>query len=106
MGRTLDALERAFAQQLARYGFHELVRQESGGFGNGLIVYQSDTVRLRLLSDRDRPAVEFSRIEEPDNWYDLERFVQGLPDVPTPDDLALAFMNGYIQIKEKGRTGL
>ena len=101
MGRTLDALERAFVPLLASYGFHEIARQESSGFGNGLILYQSGAVRLRLLSDRDHPSVEFSRIAEPDNWYDMERFVQGLPAVPTPDDLALAFTNGYTQIKEE-----
>jgi hypothetical protein len=91
--KTMEDFERALAPAVSRLGLQEVERDDPDMFDNGLVVYQKDWIRVRLIVDRGFRSVELSSVHTPDVWVDLQPMINRAwnrdgEHVPMPDEFA------------------
>ena len=91
--KTMEDFERALAPTVSRLGLQEVQRDDPDMFHNGLVVYQNDRIRVRLIVDRGFRSMEISSIHTPDVWIDLQSIINQAwnrdgENAPMPDEFA------------------
>ena len=91
--KTMEDFERALAPTVSRLGLQEVQRDDPDMFDNGLVVYQNDWIRVRLIVDRGCRSMEISSIHTPDVWLDLQPIIdqawnRDRENAPMPDEFA------------------
>jgi hypothetical protein len=105
MYKPLNSLERVFNPALTALGFTEVERDEPRQFDNGMIIYQKDDLRIRIIIDRGSPLVDIERIDIPGDWLDVQLVKnyldnQGANAVSEPNEIAAFIARRFSQIAD------
>jgi len=77
----LEQVEAAFAPLVQQWAFRVVESNDSGAFGNVLVVLERQPIRVRVASDRGDVYIDVCSTSEPENWYPLASMLSALAHV-------------------------
>lgn len=102
---TLQALEIVFATVIQTHNFKEIERDDPGFMDNGYIIYESDGLFIRLISDRGVPTVEIGGLNVQPEWFDLallRNYIDNLDVLAfsSPEELSVFVNDNFLNLHD------
>src|SRR5579864_1517187 len=77
----MDQVLSSFGELLRNHGFVQTSElSDAKHFGNEMIVFESDELRLQFIKDRDEVSADVAPARECNEWFQLPRLLESFSD--------------------------
>lgn len=104
MGKLYDKLFSTTLSGLEASGYKKTIEEvDELNFGNEIIIFASQKMRIRFISDRSDIIIEVAALYRPDSWHELATVLEFLKIIPVDDEPIAIEKLGKVLITHLGQ---